>query len=206
MASQNKQTEMGKSIDELIAFVVKHPIRVDVLAILNERVASPSEIAVLIGENVSKVGHHVKELFEAGCLELVKEEKVRGAIEHFYRPSLRPNISDAEWAKLSDESRAELSGLVFQAIMAEGLGALRADTFDSRLNRHLSWRVVNVDEQGFNELADDKAESLVEVERIEARSDGRMVESGAKGLSVIVAAMVFERARPGRSPQSPLSG
>jgi DNA-binding transcriptional ArsR family regulator len=206
LASQNKQTETGKSIDELIAFVVRHPIRVDALAVLNERVASPSEIAVLIGENVSKVGHHIKELFEAGCLELVKEETVRGAIEHFYRPSLRPNISDAEWAKLSDESRAELSGLVFQAIMAEGLGALRADTFDSRLNRHLSWRVVNVDEQGFNELANDKAESLVEVERIEARSDGRKVESGEKGLSVIVAAMVFERARPGRSPRPPLSG
>lgn len=194
-------TTKTKSIDELVAYVVKHPIRVDVLAILNETVASPKELAALIGADLSKVGNHVKALYDAGCIERVKTELRRGAVEHFYRASLRPNISDAEWAKLPETTRRELSGLMFQAVVAEGLGALRTGKFDSRLNRHLSWRVLNLDESGWSELASELAESLDRIEEIQARAHGRMVESGEVGFSVIAAAMGFERAALGRSPR-----
>lgn len=188
-----------KSLDELIAYVVKHPIRVDALAILNERTASINEIAEQMGESVNKVGHHVKDLFDAGCIEIVRTEQRRGAHEHYYCASLRPNISDAEWRKLSKETRLEISGLVFQTIVAEGLGALRAGTFDSRTNRHLSWRILNLDEEGWLELVEEKAESLEAVEAIQARSYRRLTESGEEGVSIIAAAMAFERAKRGRS-------
>jgi DNA-binding transcriptional ArsR family regulator len=193
-----------KSVDELVAYVVQHPIRVDALAILNERVASPSEIARQIGVGLGKVGNHVKALYDAGCIELVRTDTNRGAIEHFYRASLRPHISDAEWAKLSKSARREISALVFQAVVAEALGALRAGKFDSRLNRHLSWRIMNLDEEGWAELTTEKAESLERIEAIQARADARMVEAGEIGFSAITASMAFERARPGRSPRPSL--
>jgi Bacterial regulatory protein, arsR family len=188
-----------KSLDERITYVVKHPIRVEALAILNERTASTAEIAALMGVPVKRISHHIRDLFDTGCIEIVKSVQRRGAQEHYYRASLRPNISDAEWGKLSREARHEISGLVFQAIFAEGLGALRAGTLDSRTNRHMSWRVLNLDEDGWLELVKEKAESLEETEAIQARSYRRMVESGDKGFFAITAALAFERAKPGRS-------
>jgi hypothetical protein len=204
MRGRSEVTTQTKSIDELVAFVIQHPIRVDALSILNERVASPSEIAKLCGGNLNKVGNHVRALAEAGCIEEVRTEVKRGAVEHFYRASLRPHIGDAEWAQLPEPARREISGLVFQAVIAEGLGALRAGTFDSRTDRHLSWSMLTLDGEGWTELTTEQAESLERIEAIQARSYERMVHSKEEGVGVIAAAMSFERAVPGRSPRPPM--
>jgi predicted transcriptional regulator len=67
--------------------VPKRPIRIDALAILNEREASAVEIARQIGEDLNKVGNHVKALYDCGCIERTKTEFKRGADVHFYRAS-----------------------------------------------------------------------------------------------------------------------
>ena len=101
-----------------MAYAVGHRIRIDALSILNEGTASPNEIAKMIGEGVSKVGHHVKELFDSGCIEFVGTEQRRGATEHFYRAIARPFISDEEARKLPAETKREFASLILQAIMA----------------------------------------------------------------------------------------
>jgi Helix-turn-helix domain len=189
-----------KSLDERIAYIVKHPYRIDALAILNERTASIAEIAATMGVPTNKLEHHVKDLHDVGCIEIVRSERRRGAQENYYVATLRPNISDEEWAKLSLDERHEISGLVFGAIMAEGLGALRTRTFDSRKSRHLSWRILSLDEEGWLELIREKSESLERIETIQANAYRRMVASGEKGFSAIAGAFAFERGQPRRSP------
>lgn len=188
-----------KGIDELIAFVVQHPIRVDALQILNEREASAPEIARLIGEDLKMVGNHIKTLADLGCIELVRTEKKRGAEEHFYVASLRPHIGDEEWAQMSREARHEISALMFQAIVAEALAAFRSGKFDSRLNRHVSWQPLKLDEEGWNELMDELNESLERIEAIRTRAEERLVKSGEKGFQAIAAALGFERGLVGRA-------
>lgn len=189
----------AKGLDELIAYVVKHPIRVDALAIFNERTASTAEVAAIMGLPVGKVSHHIKDLAEAGCIEVVRTEKRRGAHEYYYCASLRPNISDEVWATMPLKDRREISALMFQAITAEGSAAIRAGTFDSHKNRHVSWRILNLDELGWEELVTSKARSLEETEEIQASSYRRMAEAGEERVSVIAAELAFERARPWRS-------
>ena len=188
-----------KGVDELVVFVVRHPIRVDALQILNEREASAVEIARQIGEDQKKVGNHVKALADYGCIELVRTEKKRGAEEHFYRASLRPCIEDEEWAQLSPQARHEISALVFQAVVAEALAAFRAGRFDSRLDRHMSWQPMKLDEEGWQELMQELKESLKRIEDIAARADARLCEKGEAGFPAIAAALGFERAMAGRS-------
>ncbi|HEX5592138.1 MAG TPA: hypothetical protein VFX35_02180 [Solirubrobacterales bacterium] len=195
-------TQKLKGIDELVVFVIQHPIRVDALAILNEREASASEIARQIGEDLKKVGNHVKALANHGCIELVRTEKKRGASEHFYKASLRPHIEDAEWAQLSPKARHEISALVFQSIVAEVLASFRAQKFDSRLDRHLSWRSMKLDEQGWRELMEELRESVERIEDIAQKADERLCERGENGFPAIAAAFGFERAMPGRSRRS----
>lgn len=191
-----------KTVDELVVFVVQHPIRVDALQILHEREASASDIARQIGEDLKKVGNHVKALADYGCIELVRTEKKRGADEHFYRASLRPCIGDEEWGLLSPEARREISALVFQAIVAEALAALRAGTFDSRPNRHLSWVPMKLDEEGWSELMKELEESLERIQDIKTRADERLCRAGERGFPAIAAAMGFERGMARRSRPS----
>lgn len=188
-----------KSVDELVVFVVNHPIRVDALQILNEGEASAAQIARRIGQDMKQVGHHVKVLADYGCIELVRVEQNRGAEEHFYVASLRPCIGDEEWALLSPESRHEISALMFQAIVAEALAAFRNGTFDSRLNRHVSWQPLKLDEEGWSELMQELKESLERIDDIRVRAEGRLIESGQKGFPAIAAALGFERGVVGRS-------
>ncbi|MFL5897123.1 MAG: winged helix-turn-helix domain-containing protein [Solirubrobacterales bacterium] len=188
-----------RGVDELIVFVLKHPIRVDALAIFNEREASVVEIARLIGEDEKKVGNHVRALLDCGCIERVRSAKRRGAEVHFYRASLRPHIGDKEWATLSPVARHEISALVFQAIVTEILAAFRTGRFDARLNRHLSWRAMQLDELGWTELTDELRESLERIEGIATRSEERLAEAGKPGFPAVAAAVGFERALPGRT-------
>jgi len=192
--------EQRRTIDEAVAYAVGHRIRIDALSILNEGTASPNEIAKIIGEGVSKVGHHIKELFDSGCIEFVGTEQRRGATEHFYRAIVRPFVSDEEARELPAETKREFAALILQAIMAEGLAALRTGKMEDDEDVWMSWRSVNLDQQGRREVADEQAESYARIEAIEARSAGRMVESDETGTSTVVAAMGFERSRSGRLP------
>jgi DNA-binding transcriptional ArsR family regulator len=49
------------------------------------RTLSPKELSQELQAPLSTVNYHVTELRKAGLLEIVGEEQVRGAIEHFYR-------------------------------------------------------------------------------------------------------------------------
>jgi hypothetical protein len=193
-----KTSKKERSVDQQVAHAINHPVRIDALAVFNERTASPSEIAKEAGKGVSQVGFHIHELLATGCIELVDTRPVRGAVEHFYRATLRPRISDEEWQAMPDDARLKIVALVFQAIVAEGLAALRAGKMEGDDDLHMAWRVMNLDEQGRRELAEEQAESLSRAEGIEARSANRLAEADATGTSTIVAAMGFDRSRQGR--------
>jgi hypothetical protein len=47
------------------------------------------------------VSHHTRVLRDLGCIELVRTEPRRGAVEHYYRPVLRPFLDDEQWEQLS---------------------------------------------------------------------------------------------------------
>jgi DNA-binding IclR family transcriptional regulator len=74
---------------ELLARSNTHPLRVSILEVLSlddgARTLSPKELSHELQAPLSTVNYHVTELRMAGLLEIVGEQQVRGAIEHFYR-------------------------------------------------------------------------------------------------------------------------
>jgi DNA-binding transcriptional ArsR family regulator len=192
--------QRGKSIEEVLSYAVGHRIRIEILAILNEGVYSPDEIAQRIGEPTNKVAHHIKELWDAGSIELARTAPVRNTVQHFYRAVEMPFYSDEETAAMTPQQRQVTSGLILQAIMAESLAAFWAGKIHSDPRVWLSWRWFNVDEQGRNEIADEQARSWERVCQIEAESASRRAESGEQAVSIIVASMGFERHRTAPTP------
>ena len=78
---------------------MSHPLRVRILAMLDERTASPNELSGWLGANLGTVAYHVRMLDQAGLIELVSETRVRGAVEHHYRANARPNVTAEGWAQ-----------------------------------------------------------------------------------------------------------
>ena len=73
------KTIEGNLVDHRLIRALGHPIRVRALTILNERVASPNELARQLGAHLGSVSYHVRILLELGAIELVKTEPRRGA-------------------------------------------------------------------------------------------------------------------------------
>src|ERR1700753_3596465 len=142
----------GAELDRWTAASVRaHPVRVRVLEILNQRDMSPIEFCRegFAPENmdVSHVAYHFRELAEYGCLAVVEENKRRGSIEHVYRGLARAFFSDLHWSELDESEPAEISKTMVQGLLARIEGSLMTGLFDSRLDRHLSWIAMRLDDQ-----------------------------------------------------------
>jgi DNA-binding transcriptional ArsR family regulator len=135
-----------------VAKALSHPLRLHILQKLNEGVASPKALSDALGEPLALVSYHVKILAQLNCIELVETVPRRGAIEHFYRPLRRAELSSAEWAELPASARESLSGVVLTGFMDDASAAVKGGTFDRLTDRHLTLTHLELDEAGWTEV------------------------------------------------------
>jgi DNA-binding transcriptional ArsR family regulator len=75
--------------DSVVLKALGHPVRREVLAALDEGIASPKELAARLGLSIPNVSYHVGVLRELGLIRVVRETPRRGAIERHYRATAR---------------------------------------------------------------------------------------------------------------------
>jgi DNA-binding transcriptional ArsR family regulator len=195
--------QSGKSIEERVAYAVSHRTRVYVLTLLNEGVYSSGEIAALMGERIANVAHHIKELLDAGSIELAKTKQIRNTKQYYYRAVEMPFYTDEEIAAMTLEERQATIGLTLQCLMAEVMSAFWSGKMAADPRLWLSWRWFNVDEQGRQDLADEQERSWKRAQEIEAEAANRRAKSGEAARSIIMASSGFPRERT--SPTPPMS-
>ncbi|HET9508113.1 MAG TPA: helix-turn-helix domain-containing protein [Gaiellaceae bacterium] len=183
------------TVDERIVKSLGHPLRQRILHVLSEGVASPNQIAQRLGEPLGNVSYHVKILLENDAIELVETRPVRGAIEHFYRGTMRPFLDDAHWAQLPLATRRTIFAQKLEQIGEHVTAAAMANGFD-RVETHVSWTPLQLDEQGWHDMAEVLVGVLAEAARIEAESLERLAAAGdsAQPIRSEVAIQHFERA------------
>jgi len=180
-------------VDPRIAKALSHPMRARILMILNERVASPNEIADDIDERLPNVSYHVRALLDLGCIELVDTAQRRGAIEHYYRAVVRPFFSDSDWKRIPRSGRQAISDSILQIIWEDVSDSIKAGTFEGRTDRHLTHSRMLLDEEGWSELTKYLSGVLAEVEKIESRSKARIKKSAdGAAIPTTFALMHFE--------------
>jgi DNA-binding transcriptional ArsR family regulator len=179
-------------VDPRLAKALSHPMRARILAILNERVASPNEIAAMIDERLPNVSYHVRALQELECIELVRTAQRRGAIEHYYRALERPFFSDRDWKRLPRSGRQAMTDVALQMIWDDVSAAIRSGTFENRTDRHLSRAPLTLDERGWSELNALLAKTLQQSEEISAKSVKRLSKSEEEGIPTRLVMMHFE--------------
>lgn len=178
--------------DPDLAKALAHPLRTRILAALEGRTASPSELAGELDAALSVVSYHVRRLESLGFLKLVRSEPRRGAVEHYYRTTGRPRITSAAWGKLptivkdaSIKAAVDQIGAYVAAGAAEG-GFEAADA-------HITRSPVVVDDKGWHALARELDNLMGRIVKIEAASKERLARANhADEQAATVVLMLFQ--------------
>jgi DNA-binding transcriptional ArsR family regulator len=199
-AIQNRQKGPGKALalDKRIARALNHPLRAQALAILNERSASPKELADTLDADLSNVSYHVGQLLKFDCVEVVHREQVRGAMKTVYRASTRMLLDDEAWQKLTRETRNGISINAVGEVIERASRAIEAGTFDRRPDRHVITLKMDVDEQGWSDIASTVAEGYERLTLVEAESANRTPDPDQR-FRVTVSLLSYESPRHPRS-------
>lgn len=190
------KTKKKDGVEQIVAKAFAHPLRVQILIILNERVASPNLLSQELDQSLNLVAYHVRVLEKYDCIELVDTKQRRGATEHFYRATRRQFLNDAEWARMPEALRPGLSGAMLKAVFDDIQEAVVGDTFDEIEDRHLSRTPLVVDQRGWKEIASLLAETLDRVLEIQAEASERIAGSDEPSMLAKVEMLHFKSPSP----------
>jgi DNA-binding transcriptional ArsR family regulator len=178
-------------IDEQIAKALGNAFRQQILWILNERIASPSEIAVELGADLRKVCNHIDVLREANCIELAYVKPVGNRLQHFYRATSRAFLDGLDWPSVPDSVKVGMRATLLRNILSDAIEAVVEETYDEFDGSHMSWTPTILDEQGRNEIAEILERALLDVIAVQESTKERLVSSGEAGVSYTISIMGY---------------
>jgi DNA-binding transcriptional ArsR family regulator len=188
----------GETSEARIAKALAHPLRARILQRLGERVASPGDLATELGAPLGVVSYHVRMLRDYDCVELVRTEPRRGALQHFYRATARPQLDTEQWRALPSGLRRELAGETLDDLVKDLAVAADAGLLDDP-EVTLSRTPLELDERSWRKLNRLLARTLEQALAIAAESAGRNAEKGAAVFPAELAILHFKRAQPATS-------
>ncbi|MGO9899757.1 MAG: ArsR/SmtB family transcription factor [Solirubrobacteraceae bacterium] len=166
--------------DPKLAKALAHPLRTRILAALEGRTASPSDLATEVGASLGVISYHVRRLQALGFIKLVKRVPRRGAVEHYYTAIARPRITDTAWAATPLIVKQATITAALDQIGAYVSAAAAVGGFDTQ-QAHLTRCPLTVDEMGFTVLARELEALTARIQKIEADSAKRLTNNDHDG-------------------------
>jgi DNA-binding transcriptional ArsR family regulator len=154
---------------------MSHPLRVRILAMLDERKASPNQLSGWLGASLGTVAYHVRTLEQLGLIELVDETRVRGAVEHHYRAKERPRVTADGWAQAPPIAKQAAVGSALDVIAEYSRASAAAGGFD-RADAQLCRAVFRLDARGFAQLSKACDKLLEQANKIEEAAAARIAK------------------------------
>ena len=177
-----------------------HPLRVRILAILEERTASAVELSRMLHADIGVVAYHVRKLHQLGLIELEKETRVRGAIQRHYRAYERPRISTEAWRDAPPVAKQALIDATLQQIYDYGRASNAAGGFD-RADAHITRTPLRLDREAWERLAGSLMRVLEDVAEIEQDVRDREAKGEAGELEDVGLVMMLFQALPFSAPR-----
>jgi DNA-binding transcriptional ArsR family regulator len=181
-------------LDQAFIRALAHPVRVEILEVLNEREASPKELEEILTPPLGNLSYHCKVLSECGCIELVRTEQRRGALEHFFRATPRSFVGHQDLRKVPQSLRGNVTAMSLQSFLEASVAAMEAGTIDGRPDSVLGWMVIGVDELGWEQAVDLGRSTLDRFERVHEESRERATRGGQPLRPMVVGLAGFEAA------------
>jgi DNA-binding transcriptional ArsR family regulator len=181
-----------EGLTQQLAKALAHPLRMRILSSLHDGISSPNQLSQELGEPLGNVSYHVKTLLEFDCIELVKTEPRRGAVEHFYRATERAFLSDEDWAKIPVSARKGITGVVIETIGEDVARAMVEGTIEARTESHISRSPLVLDEQGWKDVSKLLNDVLDQANEIQSEAAARLNETKADSINTKLAILHFE--------------
>lgn len=179
-----------------LAVVYADPIRLVINRELYMReMSAPQFFAEFGGGSVDLVRWHFRTLAAYGWLRKVKTAPATGEPgrpSHLYRATELALIDTETWVTLPFSIRSVFSARTLDQLWDQIGDALKADTFDSRNDRHLTWTPVVFDKQGWKERGQALAECFHALQHEQDDAKIRLQASGDKPILMTVALAAFE--------------
>ena len=179
-----------------------HPLRVRILAILEERTASAVEISRMLSADIGVVAYHVRKLHQLGLIELERETRVRGAIQRHYRAYERPRVSEEAWGAAPPIAKQAAVDAALQQVYDYGRASNAAGGFD-RADAHLTRTALRLDRQGWERVAESLLDVLRVVAEVEEDTRGREAAGEAVELEDVGLVLMLFEAMPFSRQQQP---
>jgi DNA-binding transcriptional ArsR family regulator len=180
-----------EGITQQLAKALAHPLRVRILSSLHKGISSPNQLAQELGEPLGNVSYHVKTLLEYDCVELVKTEPRRGAVEHFYRATERAFFSASDWQKIPASARKGISGSILETVGQDATAALIAGSIDARSDSHVSRTPLVLDDKGWTEITELLAGTVAKAIQIQGEAATRL-DGETDSIATTLAILHFE--------------
>jgi DNA-binding transcriptional ArsR family regulator len=186
LSQQREDDELSRKFIQATA----HPVRVQILRILGERIASPKQIAAITGEPVGTVAYHARVLLEFDFVELARTKARRGATEHFYKAKPESFLGPQQWEATPRLLRSGIAANAFREFSQRVVAALEAGTFQERDGSGLSSLPLRLDEEGWEEIQEILSDAEQAVVGAAKQAAHRLNEE--PGIPVVVVMTAFE--------------
>jgi DNA-binding transcriptional ArsR family regulator len=153
--------EKKLTLKQRLIKAMAHPLRVRILAYMNDRPWSPNELANELAEGLSQVSYHVKVLKDFEMIEMTSTEPRRGAVEHYYRAVERVFIPSSITKQFPKTAQRGMFVDTMEDTNKDVIASLKSGRFDQRDDYHVSYTPADLDNQAC-EAAEKLADKFVE--------------------------------------------
>jgi DNA-binding transcriptional ArsR family regulator len=189
-AATQRETASG-AIEQNIVKALAHPLRVRILTVLNDRMASPNELRKVLEEGLSQVSYHVKVLKDFEMIELVKAEPRRGAVEHFYRATSKvfvPSWVAKAWPK---SARDGVAGTIMEQVEVDLVESINAGLFNDRPDHVVARDPRTLDGKGREDAEVLAGEFFERYAKIGSEADKRLKNGEGDGERIQTSAVLL---------------
>lgn len=183
------------AIDQRLVRSLAHPLRIQILELLTDHVASPNGLASRLDVALGDVAYHTRALDRYGALELVDTAQRRGATEHFYKANPGAFVGSPSWRQVPRAVRGGVSAATLQTFLDKAIAALEAGTLDGRDDTVFRWMPLHLDEEGFREVVAILEEATKQMLAAHVKAQDRLSENcSEETVSTVVGMAAFETA------------
>jgi len=152
-----------------------HPTRVHALTVLNERTASPGELAKELQRSVRHVAYHLERLEKLGCVELVGTEEAHGGavVAKRYRAIQRPWFDREAWTQIDTDDQPGVTSAILANMNEDITKAITGGTINEGEN-HISRTPMVLDPESYEELLELLGETLERILELQETATNRL--------------------------------
>lgn len=185
----------GPAVDQRLMKALGHPLRIGILTVLNDRMASPNELSKQLEEGLSQVSYHVKVLKDYEMIEMVKTEPRRGAVEHYYRAVSEVFLPSWQMKLMPKSGQRTAYSNVLIELEQDMCTSLETGTFDKRPDWVVARDPGILDDQGREDAEEVAADFLKRYKEIKVEAANRLAKGEGEPVPTTAALLIFGSAR-----------